>query len=84
MNVPVLVVQAGEDIYTPRDRSIAAIHAALRETGHADFTLLVLPGAPHNFVLQPDANRSLKWPRLYPGYADLLVGWIQYRMGKPM
>jgi dipeptidyl aminopeptidase/acylaminoacyl peptidase len=84
VNVPALVVQAGEDIYTPRDQSIAAIHAALRETRHADVTLLVLPGAPHNFVLQPDANHSLKWPRLYPGYADLLVAWIQYRMGKPM
>jgi uncharacterized protein len=84
VNVPVLVIQAGEDIYAPRDRSIASIHAALRETGNADFTILVLPGAPHNLVLQPDANPSLKWPRLYPGYADLLVSWIHYRMGKPM
>jgi pimeloyl-ACP methyl ester carboxylesterase len=83
VTVPVLVVQAGEDIYTPREQSIAAIHEALRESGNADFTIVVLPGAPHNFVLQPDANRALKWPRLYPGYADLLVGWIQYRTGKP-
>jgi pimeloyl-ACP methyl ester carboxylesterase len=81
---PVLVVQAGEDIYAPRDQSIAAIDAALRQAGNADFTIVVLPGAPHNFVLQPDAKRSLTWPRLYPGYADLLVSWIQYRMGKRM
>jgi pimeloyl-ACP methyl ester carboxylesterase len=84
VNVPALVVQAGEDIYTPREQTIDAIHAALREARNADFTIVVLPSAPHNFVLQPDAKRSLKWPRVYPGYADLLVGWIQYRMGKPM
>lgn len=82
VTVPVLVIQAGEDIYTPRDRSIVAIQGALRDAGNQDFTILVLPGAPHNFVLQADAKRALAWPRLYPGYADLLVGWIQYRVGK--
>ena len=80
VTVPVLVVQAGEDIYAPREQSIAAIDVALREAGHSDFTILELPRAPHNFVLQPDATRLLTWPRLYPGYVDLLVSWIQYRM----
>jgi hypothetical protein len=61
----------------------SGIDAALREAANPDLTLVVLPGAPHNFVLQPNANGSLKWPRLYPGYADLLVAWIRYRMGQP-
>ena len=80
LTIPALVIQAGADIFTPRDQSIAAIHTALREAANPDFTIVVLPGAPHNFVLQPDASRSLTWPRLVPGYADLLVSWIQYRM----
>lgn len=83
VKVPALVLQAGEDIYSPREQSIPAIRTALLGAGNADFTILVLPGAPHNFVLQPDTSHSFTWPRLYPGYADLLVGWIQYRMGKP-
>lgn len=83
VNVPVLVVQAGKDIYVPGEQSIAAIDAALREAHNPDFTILVLPGAPHNLVLQPEANSALKWPRLYPGYADLLAGWIRYRTGNP-
>jgi uncharacterized protein len=79
VNVPVLVVQAGKDIYTPSELSVAAIDAALRKAHNPDFTILVLPGAPHNLVIQPDVKSGLKWPRLYPGYADLLVGWIRYR-----
>lgn len=83
VNVPVLVVQAGKDIYVPGEQSAAAIDAALREARNPDFTILVLPGAPHNLVLQPGANSGSKWPRLYPGYADLLAGWIRYRTGTP-
>jgi len=77
VTVPVLVVQAGRDSFVPVEESIRAIDDALREARNPDYTILVLPGAPHNLVLQPSANSSLKWPRLYPGYADLLVGWIK-------
>lgn len=82
VTVPVLIVQASGDIYVPVDRSAAAMAAALRDAGNADYTIVTLPGAPHNLVLQPGPDTGLKWPRLYPGYADLVTSWIRYRVGQ--
>jgi pimeloyl-ACP methyl ester carboxylesterase len=81
VTVPVLIVQAGRDVLVPVDRSIAAMQEALGRTGNRDYTIVTLPGAPHNLVLQPEPGSGLEWPLIYPGYADLLTGWIRLRMG---
>jgi dienelactone hydrolase len=83
VTVPVLVVQAGRDIYVPVEESIPAIDAALRQAGNRDYTIVTLPGAPHNLVLQPDPGSGLEWPRIYLGYADLVTSWICYRTASP-
>ena len=31
-------------------------------------------------ALQPGPDEPFDWPRLAPGFADLMVAWIQYRM----
>lgn len=80
VRVPVLVVEAENDVYVPVERSIERIDEALRRAGNEDYTILVLPDAPHNFLLQPGPNEPFDWPRLSPGFADLMVAWIQYRM----
>lgn len=80
VRVPVLILQAGRDRYVPVEDSIQAMQEALREADNPDHTILLLPEAPHTFVLQPDSRNKLKWPRLYPGYSDLLLAWLRYRM----
>jgi alpha-beta hydrolase superfamily lysophospholipase len=77
--VPVLVIEAEEDVYIPVERSIGRIDEALQRAGNEDYTILVLPAAPHNFILQPGPGEPFDWPRLAPGFADLMVAWIRYR-----
>jgi pimeloyl-ACP methyl ester carboxylesterase len=79
VRVPVLIVQASEDVHIPAERSIAAIREALSAGGNKDFTILLLPGAPHTFVVRPKPGQRFYWPYLYPGYADLLAAWVTYR-----
>lgn len=83
VTVPVLIIEAGNDAYVPVDESVLQMDAALRQAGNRDYTILQLPGAPHNLVLQPGASSQLTWPQLYPGYADLIAGWVHYRFGRP-
>jgi hypothetical protein len=75
----VLVIEAEEDVYIPVERSIGRIDEALQRAGNEDYTILVLPAAPHNFILQPGPGEPFDWPRLAPGFADLMVAWIRYR-----
>jgi len=79
LNVPVLVLEAGDDIDVPAERSIAAIREALSKGGNPDYTILLLPGAPHTFVVHTNPGQPFHWPYLYHGYADLLAAWVRYR-----
>ena len=83
VEIPVLVIEAEHDLYVPVDRSIPLIDAALQRAGNEDYTILVLPMAPHNFVLRPGPGESFDWPRLAPGFADLMTAWIRFRMADP-
>ena len=80
VTVPVLIVQAVRDVLIPVERSVVAMRQALREAGNRDYTIVTLPGVPHNLVIQPAADNGLKWPMLAPGYADLVTAWIRFRM----
>ncbi|MGB8493537.1 MAG: alpha/beta fold hydrolase, partial [Candidatus Acidiferrum sp.] len=79
VNVPVLIVEAGNDERVPVDSSVAAIQAALREGLNADYTIIVFPNAPHALVERPKAGERFSWPFITPGYADLLASWVLYR-----
>jgi dienelactone hydrolase len=79
VNVPVLVLEAGDDTDVPVGPSVAAIREALSRGGNQDYTVLILPGAPHTFVVHTQPGRPFQWPYLYQGYADLLAAWVRYR-----
>lgn len=79
VNVPVLVLEAGDDIDVPGELSAAAIREALSQSGNPDYTVLLLTGAPHTFVVHTKPGQPFRWPYLYQGYADLLAAWVRYR-----
>ena len=78
VRVPVLLVYGEKDVLEPVDESIATIEAALRKAGNHQYVAMVLPGAAHNFNVDPPEGSS-DWPRLSAGYPDLLAAWILYR-----
>lgn len=85
VKVPALILEAGDDSYVPVESSIAAIRKALSTAGHRDYTILLLPNAPHTFIVHAKPGQTFHWPYLYNGYADLLVSWVRYRtIDKPL
>ncbi|MGD0048905.1 MAG: alpha/beta fold hydrolase [Bryobacteraceae bacterium] len=79
VNVPVLIVEAGNDERVPVEPSVAAIQSALREGHNPDYTIVVFPNAPHSLVEHPQKGEPFRWPLIAPGYADLLASWVLYR-----
>lgn len=79
LHVPALIIQAGDDNDVPTERSVAAIRRALSSAAVSDYTILLLPGAPHTFIVHAKSGQPFHWPYLYHGYADLLVAWVRYR-----
>jgi hypothetical protein len=43
--------------------------------------MLVLPGAAHELKIRPEGSR-FEWSRDAPGFADLVVAWIHYRVDR--
>ncbi len=79
VHVPVLIVQAGADEHIPVEPSIRAMRSALAAAKNPDYTIALLPGAPHTLVVHPQTASHFAWPFLYPGFADLLGAWVRYR-----
>ncbi len=79
VNVPVLIIEAGNDEHVPVELSVAAIQAALRDAHNPDYTIIVFPNAPHTLVERPKDGEPFRWPHITPGYADLLASWVLYR-----
>ena len=79
VNVPVLIVEAGNDERVQVEPSVAAIQTALREGHNPDYTIVVFPNAPHTLVERPKTGEPFRWPHITPGYADLLASWVLYR-----
>jgi len=81
VQVATLIIEAGNDRYVPAEQSMAAMKQALQASGNRDYTIVVLPDAPHTFLVSPDKGKPFRWPYLYPGFADLLGAWVLYRTG---
>ena len=79
VSVPTLVIYGERDLYVPVSQSVAAIDRALNQAGNKDYTILVLPRASHAFNLEREIGDSFEWPRLTPGFPDLLIAWINLR-----
>ncbi len=79
VHVPVLIVQAGADEHIPVEASVLAMRNALAAANNPDYTIVVMPGAPHTFVVHPPPAPRFRWPYIYPGFADVLGAWVRYR-----
>jgi pimeloyl-ACP methyl ester carboxylesterase len=84
VQVPSLIVEAENDIYVPTAASISAIRDALQVSGNRDYTIVVLPGTPHTFLITSEKRKPFHWPYLYPGLTDLVMAWVQYRTAAPV
>ncbi len=80
LDVPILVVYGEEDEAdnVPVDESVDRLGGALREVGHEDHTIHVVPEAGHA-LWAPDATQEDL--RLHPDLVELLTGWIHDRSG---
>ena len=70
---PALLIYGERDERTPVEQSVAGIRAAAAAGGHPAPRVEILPGAGHAFDLQT-ANGA--WPRVAPGYPELIVGYV--------
>jgi pimeloyl-ACP methyl ester carboxylesterase len=79
VSVPVLVIQAEQDIYVPVAPSVANIDRALRKAGNKDYTIIILPRALHSFNINPEPGQPFEWWHVAPGFPDLLTAWVNQR-----
>jgi len=82
VTVPALLVNGERDSNVPVAASVERIDQALIKAGNPDYTMLVLPAAAHELKIRPEGSR-FEWPREAPGFADLVVAWIRYRVDRP-
>lgn len=76
VNQPALLVYGEEDKLTPVVESIARIDAALKKTGHRDYTFVVFPKAAHNITLGK-TGLEFDWDKGFaPGYFEAMNGWV--------
>lgn len=73
---PVLAVWGADDALVPVERSRVAIAGALQRAGNRDATLRVFPRAGHGLAVTRDRDAPWDWPRLAPGFHDLLISWL--------
>jgi len=81
VKVPVLAVWGEKDRLVPANLSRDRIEKWLREAGNEDHTLRVFPDAGHGIALIRGEDEPWDWPRLAPGYHELLVKWTRQRAG---
>ncbi len=70
VTVPVLAFWGDQDTVVPVKKSVDRIRAALSRAGNKDVTIVIIPGADHNLMRQPD-------PENLPAaeYLETLVDW---------
>lgn len=76
VNVPVLALWGANDQLVPAARSRALIEGTMTTSARARATFEIFPNASHGILLVPSRDAPWDWPRLAPGFHDLLLGWI--------
>jgi pimeloyl-ACP methyl ester carboxylesterase len=79
VSVPALVIYGERDVISPVADSIANIGGALSRAGNRDYTIIILPRASHTFFVERDETQPFEWPRLAPGFPELVTAWISQR-----
>ena len=80
VRVPVLSMWGALDSLVPAEKSRAVFARALRKGGNADYTLKIFPGASHGLSMVRRKDETWDWPRLAPGYQELMVEWLIARI----
>jgi dienelactone hydrolase len=81
IRVPVLVVWGEDDALVPVERSRRLIEDALRVARNPDVTTHVFPHAGHGLALIGQTG-VWDWPRLAPGFHELMVNWVLARVSR--
>ncbi len=77
LSVPVLVVYGAADELIPAALSARLVERALHDSGNRDVTVRVFPAANHVLRMLPlVGGGKWDWPRVAPGYLELVTGWI--------
>jgi hypothetical protein len=66
----------------PVSRSVTKIDSALRKAKNDNYTIVILPRAAHNFNISPEPGEPFDWPRVAPGFPELLTDWVNPRVRK--
>jgi pimeloyl-ACP methyl ester carboxylesterase len=70
VKVPVLAFWGAQDTVVPAELSAERIRAALGRAGNQDVTIVIIPGADHNLMRQPNSENLPA-----PEYLETLVEW---------
>ncbi|HUQ98758.1 MAG TPA: alpha/beta fold hydrolase, partial [Gemmatimonadaceae bacterium] len=76
VRVPVLAMWGADDQLVPAEKSKSVIEDALMPSTRAKSTLRVFPNASHGLLVVSPSNAEWDWPRLTPGFHDLMTEWI--------
>ena len=83
VSCPLLVLYGELDLQTPPEQNAGAVEQALKEAGHSDFSIRILPGKNHLFQ-----TAAVGSPKVYgmitetfsPEALELISGWILERV----
>jgi pimeloyl-ACP methyl ester carboxylesterase len=82
MTAPVLVIFGGKDVDVPVQRSLERMIPVLGKGGRSA-VIQIFPEAGHDLRVERAAGEPWDFPRLAPGYLDLLDAWVQLQVHPP-
>jgi len=80
VKTPVLAMWGELDAHVPAQKSREIIGGVLQQGGNPDVTLKIFPNAGHGISLFQGEDAPWDWPRLAPGYHELIVEWLTARV----
>jgi len=76
VDVPVLAMWGAQDQLVPAATSQALIENAMLPRTRARATFRIFPDASHGFLIVTPRGAPWDWPRLAPGFHELMADWI--------
>jgi dienelactone hydrolase len=78
---PVLAIYGEKDRHVPAAESIAALSAAVGQSGNRDFTLIVYPDARHSIGKTRTGEWDEPWAGYVPEYLGDMTDWVLQQAG---
>ena len=76
VKIPVLAFWGENDDVVPVEPSVERIREALNKAGNRDVTIMIIPGADHNLMRQPNPENMPA-----PEYLEAMIDWVLKRTG---